>query len=276
MVREGRPVVHHDDAEPDGISEPGNGPSHVAAAKKEQLRAGQMDSRKIRVSTPSCSSVTTRNRFSVISRSESSRIRSSRAGSPSVPTVSPVSVSSILPASVPARPDTSVARRPIPRASWSPRIASKISCMGPVRIGSVKISTLPPQFNPSSPACFSVRMKCCSLGADRSMTSRASAQTSASRQPPPTVPVNVPSPLTSIFAFLLIGSDPLLDTMVESAAFSPRERTFTTSSKTSFMPLSPLAYQTSSTDDSSKPVSSSTHRNILISFTVSFVTERTR
>ena len=38
MVRESRPVVHHDDAEPDGIGEPGYGPGHVAAAEKEQLR----------------------------------------------------------------------------------------------------------------------------------------------------------------------------------------------------------------------------------------------
>ena len=88
--------------------------------------------------------------------------------------------------------------------------------------GSVRISTTPPQLRPLSPAYFSVRMNFWMRLLPASITSRASVHTSASRQPPPTVPIIFPSGVTSILLFSLIGNDPFDEMIVDSAACSPR------------------------------------------------------
>src|ERR671923_2132492 len=72
-----------------------------------------------------------------------------------------------------------------------------------------------------------------------SMTRRASVQTSASRQPPPTVPMILPSGVTSILLFSLIGSEPLDAIIVDMAAFSPCSRISIADLKTSSITVAP-------------------------------------
>src|ERR1700693_4023720 len=62
------------------------------------------------------------------------------------------------------------------------------------------------------------------------MTSRAAFQTSASTQPPPTVPMNEPSSRTRILALSKLGIEPFTWTMVATAHFWPSFRSRTISS----------------------------------------------
>src|SRR5262244_4541775 len=72
-----------------------------------------------------------------------------------------------------------------------------------------------------------------------SITRRASVQTSASRQPPPTVPIILPSGVTSILLFSLIGNEPLDEIIVDSAAFSCLSRRSMATLKTSSITATP-------------------------------------
>src|SRR6185312_5627551 len=62
------------------------------------------------------------------------------------------------------------------------------------------------------------------------MTSRAAFHTSASTQPPPTVPINEPSSRTRILALSKLGMEPFTCTMVATAHFWPSFRKRTISS----------------------------------------------
>ncbi len=88
-------------------------------------------------------------------------------------------------------------------------------------IGSTKTSTIPPQASPPSSAARGLNLKLRRIGRSVAITSRASAHTSASVQPPPMVPTVVPSLRTSIFADSLPGVEPVEPITVARAPFSP-------------------------------------------------------
>ena len=189
---------------------------------KNSVGSGQIDSKNTTAGSAPIATTSSKSSGIAASPATSSRTPASAFACPNPPALLPSGwINNFAPICSP--PETSVANTAEPRALRTRAIASSIASARPGNNGSVKISTLPPQLRPFSPACFSVKINFCKVGTPASITCRASAHTSASKHPPPTVPTISPSARTSILAFLLIGNDPLLDTIVDNAAFSPRE-----------------------------------------------------
>src|SRR5665213_2641010 len=95
---------------------------------------------------------------------------------------------------------------------------------------STSTSSWPPQMSPLSYEASCPRLNDILRGFSVSMTSRAAFQTSASTQPPPTVPMKEPSSRTRILALSKLGIEPFTCTMVATAHFCPRLRRRTISS----------------------------------------------
>ena len=90
--------------------------------------------------------------------------------------------------------------------------------------GWTNTSKIPPQTPWLSIAISSVRSTWTMVGRLVSITFRALRHTSASPQPPPTVPLIAPPRCTSIFAPTSRGTEPLRLTIVAIATVSPDSR----------------------------------------------------
>src|SRR5215469_15453169 len=99
----------------------------------------------------------------------------------------------------------------------------------------MKISSVPPHTRPVSYLGSWFKLKVSVRGFSSSITSRAACHTSASTQPPPIVPLMLPSSSTSILAEANEGIDPRALTIVARAPRLPARLSSTISSKISIL-----------------------------------------